>query len=84
MIEKNKRKWARKKCCRKKKEKWSENLRKNLFVEKKRKFSFYKFKWMLNRKSRIFNMNQRITFLALLLALGMVVGDQDEDIPHNE
>lgn len=39
---------------------------------------------MLNRKFRIFKMNQRITFLALLLALGMVVGDQDEDIPHNE
>lgn len=39
---------------------------------------------MLNRKSRIFKMNQRITLFALLLAMGMVVGDQDEDIPHNE
>lgn len=72
-----KKKWARKK-------KNEVKILKEKFVCGKKKENFYKFKWMLNRKSRIFKMNQRITLLALLLALGMVVGDQDEDIPHNE
>lgn len=64
-------------------EKWSENFKKKNFVCGKNKKKNH-FKWMLNRNSRIFKMNQRLTLLALLLALGMVVGDQDEDIPHNE